>query len=330
MRKSLFILLVYYFVSLTSAEAQTKLIDKDTKYPVPFATISFGNGNGIFANDDGEFLFTKKMYSDIDTLYISALGYKNIKLPTTNLEKTISLESFADELDEVTLTATPKGKFKIEEVDPIHHNDYHQCWLPTIESEIAVFFPNAKKQPKRLTELYVPIKTEAKEWRKRNRKNTKKRKFSTLFRVQFYENDNGKPGKAITYEKIVFVATEKNEKFYTLDLEPYNIYSPKNGVFASIQIMGFTDANGKLLPNKKYQEIKTKRGIVKVSTTFRPLLPFTNKISSKRTFVKRIFLNGGEWILFDKQNVSKSKLLAAGLNNYGMGLKSKNYYQKQK
>jgi hypothetical protein len=94
--------------------------------------------------------------------------------------------------------------------------------------------------------------------------------------------------------------------------------------------MGFANAKGKLLPNKKYQEVKTKRGIVKVSTTFRPLLPFTDQINSKRTFVKRIFLNGGKWILFDKQNISNSKLLAAGLNNYGMGLKSKNYYQNQK
>ena len=148
--------------------------------------------------------------------------------------------------------------------------------------------------------------------------------------MQFYANNNGQPGKALSYEKIVFVATEANEDYYSLDLEEYNIYSPKNGVFISIQIMGFANAKGKLLPNKKYQEVKTKRGIVKVSTTFRPLLPFTDQINSKRTFVKRIFLNGGKWILFDKQNISNSKLLAAGLNNYGMGLKSKNYYQNQK
>ena len=329
MKKPLIFLLCLIFTGLTSAEAQTKLVDVETKYPVAFATISFGNGNGLFADDEGSFIFTKKMYSDIDTLYISAIGYKDLKLPTENLAKTIELTPFIDALDEITLNAKPRGKFKIEKKKPTYHNDYHKCWLPTIESEIAVFFPNEKKTPKRLTEVYIPIKTEAKEWRTRNRKNTKKRKFSTLFRVQFYENINGKPGKVLTYNKIIFVATEKDEDFYTLDIREHNIYSPKNGVFVSIQIMGFTDAKGKLLPNKKYQEVKTRRGIVKVSTTFRPLLPFTDQISDKRTFVKRIFLNDGEWVLFDKKNVSKSKLLAAGMNNYGMGLKSENYYQNQ-
>jgi len=75
-----------------------------------------------------------------------------------------------------------------------------------------------------------------------------------------------------------------------------------------------------LLPNKKYREVETKRGIVKVSTTFRPLLPFTDKITEKRTFVKRVFLNGNNWVRFEKKNIKNSNLLLNGLNNYGVGL----------
>lgn len=320
---------LFAFISFITfnVSAQTKLLDKESNNPVPFATISFGNGNGLFADDEGSFLFTKKMYSDIDTLYISSVGFKDFKIPTENLPKTITLEPFSNQLQEITITAKPKGKFRIKEIDPVFHNDYHQCWLPTIESEIAVFFPNKEKLPKRITKLYIPIKTEAKDWRTRNRKDTKKRKFSTLFRVQFYENIDGFPGEVINYGNIVFVATEENEKFYELNIKEHNIYIPKNGVFVSIQIMGFTDPKGKLLPNKKYQEVKTRRGIVKVSTTFRPLLPFTNTILEKRTFVKRIFLNDGNWILFDKKNISNSNLLAKGMNNYGIGLKAEVYYQ---
>lgn len=317
---------VLSFISL-KVTAQTKILDKETNYPVPYATISFGNGNGLFADNEGSFLFTKKMYSDIDTLYISSIGYKDFKIAAKNLSKTLVLEPFADMLKEITITAKPKGKYKKEKIDPVYHNDYHNCWLPTIESEIAVFFPNKEKLPKRITELYIPIKTEAKDWRTRNRKNTKKRKFSTLIRVQFYENNTGFPGDVITYENIIFVATEENEDFYKLNIKESNIYIPKNGIFISIQIMGFTDSTGKLLPNKKYKEVKTRRGIVKVSTTFRPLLPFTNTIKEKRTFVKRIFINNGNWILFDKQNISNSNLLTKGMNNYGIGLKTEVYYQ---
>ena len=327
MKQIIYILIFSLWFSSNYMSGQTQLLDTETKYPVAFATVSFGNGNGLFADDEGVFLFTEKLYSDIDTLYISALGYKDLKLPTENLPKTINLDPFADELEEVSLTALPKGKFKIEEVEPVFHDDYHRCWLPTIESEIAVFFPNQSAQTKRITEVYIPIKLEAKDWRTRNRKNTPKKEFSTLFRVQFYNNNDGFPGEPLTFSKLVFVATEKNEDFYTLDVKEQNIFIPKDGVFVSVQVLGFTDDKGKLLPNKKYQEVKTRRGIVKVSTTFRPLLPFTDQISKKQTFVKRIFLNGGDWILFDKQNISNSNLLATGMNNYGIGLKAEVYYE---
>ncbi len=305
--------------------AQTSVLDSETKTPVSYATISFGNGNGIFADDDGKFVFTKKIYSDIDTLYISSLGYKDLKIATENLPKTILLDAEADKLQEIIVKAKPKGKFKIEKIKTTTHEDYYKCWLPTIESEIAVFFPNENKKTKRLTTVYLPIKVEAKTWHKRKQAKSKKRSFSTLFRVNFYENDNGKPGDVLTYDKVVFIATEANEKVYELDVKKFDIFIPKSGAFVSLQVLGYTDKKGKLLPNKKYREVKTKRGIVKVSTTFRPLLPFTDKIPAKRTYVKRIFLNGNEWVLYDKKNIKKSNLLLSGLNNYGIGLKMEVY-----
>lgn len=305
--------------------AQTKIIDTETKDPISYATISFGNGNGIFADDEGDFLFTKKLYSDIDTLYISALGYSDLKLPTANLPKVITLDSQIDKLQEIIVQNKPKGKFKLVTLEPTSHEDYYSCWLPTIEAETAVFFPNESPNIKRITKLYFPIKVEAKTWHKRNRKDHEKKPFSTIFRVQFYENNEGLPGEVITYDKVVFVATEKTEEVYELEVSENDIYMPKKGLFVSLQVMGYADKKGKLLPNKKYQEVKTQRGIVKVSTTFRPLLPFTDKIVENRTYVKRIFLDSGKWVLYKKGNVNNSSLLNKGLDNYGMGLKMEVY-----
>ena len=318
---SLFAIILFTLHSI----AQNTIIDKETQESVSFATISFGNGNGIFADDEGQFTFTEKLYSDIDTLYISALGYKELKIETQDLPKNINLEANIDILQEVIIKNKPKGKFKIVKLKPTLHEDYYKCWLPTIESEIAVFFPNETEETKRLTTLYLPIKVEAQDWDKRNSSSAKKRPFSTLFRIQFYENNNGLPGDVLTYDKVIFIATEANEEIYELNISKQDIYVPKFGLFVSLQVLGYTDDKGKLLPNKKYQEIKTKRGIVKVSTTFRPLLPFTNEISKKRTYVKRIFLNGNKWVLFDKKNINNSNLLNSGLNNYGMGLKMEVY-----
>jgi len=298
--------------------AQTTILDAATYEPVSFATVSFGNGNGIFADDEGVFKFTKGIYPDIDSLFISALGYEKLELATNNLVDSLFLNPKEDQLRTVVITS--RKKFKKKKVDATIHNDYYKCWLPTIESEIAVFFPKTNAGISKIATVNMPIKLEASDWDKRKRSSTKAKSFSTLFRANFYENDNGFPGKTLTYDQIVFRVTEASSNLFELDVSNHDIYVPENGVFVSIQVLGYTDRTGKLLPNKKYREVKTPKGMVKISTTFRPLLPFTDEIKESRTYVKRIFLSGNKWVKFEKGNIENSKLLHSGQNNYGMGL----------
>lgn len=294
-------------------------MEASTDQPVSYATISFGNGLGIFADDDGLFIFNKKLYPDVDSLYISALGYKESAISTIDLPETIFLETYADELDEVILHVKVDRKFNEETLKPYLDNDYYKCWLPTIESEIAVFFPNTDVKLKKIANVHFPITLESKDWDKRNKKNADKKAFSTLFKVKFYKNENGFPGKVLTYDNIVFRATEKMGDVFDLDVSNHDIFMPINGFFVSLQVLGYTDAKGKLLPNKKYKEVKSKDGVVKIPTNFRPLLPFTDKIQEHNTFVKRVFLNGENWINFKKGNMA-STLLNTGLTNYGVGV----------
>ena len=313
------------FISLQSLNAQIVLTDSLTHYPVSYAAVSFGNGNGIFADDDGKFFFTKKLYPDIDSLFISALGYKSLNLSTKQLTDSILMVPQADELDEVVIGIKNNRKYKQEKLKPYLDDDYYKCWLPTIESEIAVYFPKNSNKDQKVTNVFFPIALESKDWNKRKKSNSDKKKFSTLFKVNFYSNNNGYPGKVLTYETIVFRATERNGDFFDLDVDDLNIYIPINGFFVSLQVLGYTDKNGKLLPNKKYKEIKSKTGIVKIPTNFRPLLPFTDKVINKNTFVKRIFINGNSWVKFEKGNGFKSSLLDKGLFNYGIGITVNTY-----
>ncbi len=105
-----------------------------------------------------------------------------------------------------------------------------------------------------------------------------------------------------------------------MDISSQNIIIPEKGLFVSIQVLGYTDKDGKLLPNKKYKEIKGPEGIVKIPTNFRPLLPFTAEIENPRTFIKRVFINNNEWKIFKKGNGFRSSLLQKGLTNYGVGI----------
>ncbi|WP_323788104.1 hypothetical protein [Psychroserpens sp.] len=300
--------------------AQTKVISTETDYPVSYATISFGDGQGIFADDEGYFYFTKKLYPDVDSLYVSALGFKDKVIATVNLPKSIFLETETNTLDEVVIRTTVNRKFKTETLKPYLDDDYYKCWLPTIESEIAVFFPNEDDKLKKITSVLFPITLESRDWKKRNRSNADKRSFSTLFKVKFYKNNKGVPGDALTYSNIVFRATEKNGDEFKLDVSEHDLIIPEEGFFVSLQVLGYTDAKGKLLPNKKYKEIKTKTGSVKIPTNFRPLLPFTDEITDYRTYIKRVFIQGNNWVQFKKGNGIESGLLRTDLNNYGIGI----------
>ncbi|GAB5564370.1 MAG: hypothetical protein Wins2KO_14330 [Winogradskyella sp.] len=318
--------LFFIFILSNLSFAQITVLDSVSKFPVSYATISFGDGQGIFADDEGMFVFNKKLYPDVDSLFVSAIGFKNIAVATNQLPQQLFMTASTDELDEVVVIGNiPNRKFKIETLKPYLDDDYYNCWLPTIESEIAVYFPKTTNKDQKLSSIIFPIALESKDWKKRKRSNSDKKKFSTLFKVQFYANDNGLPGKVLTYETTVFRATEKDGDSYELNVEDYNLYVPKDGFFVSIQVMGYTDKAGKLLPNKKYKEIKSKNGVVKIPTNFRPLLPFTNDIKDKNTFIKRVFINGNNWVKFDKGNGFESSLLKRELYNYGIGLKYKTF-----
>lgn len=322
MYKTLF---VFLFIGQI-ATSQITVKDSITNYPVSYATISFGNGNGIFADDEGKFYFTKKLYPDIDSLFISALGFKDLNVATANLPTQLLMQPEASELDEVFIGVTIDRKFKEEKLKPSLDDDYYNCWLPTIESEIAVYFPKTTEKDQKLTSVLFPIALESKDWEKRKRSNSEKKKFSTLFKVKFYKNNNGTPGQVLTYETIVFRATEKDGDAYELNVEDYDIYIPENGFFVSLQVLGYTNKTGKLLPNKKYKEIQSRHGeVVKIPTNFRPLLPFTDKVEGKNTYIKRVFINGNNWVKFDNGNGFKSSLLDKNLFNYGVGLTLKTY-----
>ncbi|RZS93888.1 hypothetical protein [Aquimarina brevivitae] len=293
------------------------ILDQEDNTPISYATISFGNGNGLFADEDGKFLFYQKWYSDIDSLYISALGYKEKALATQKLPKTILLEKDVSELKEVFLVSEKKRKYKTKKISSEIHDDYFKCWLPTVESEISVYFPKPYEKDTKIATVYLPVKME-----ESNRRSGQKQRFSTLFKMQFYsKGKDGYPDKRLPYENIIFEITDEDKANFELDIEEYGVYMPKEGLFISIQVLGYTDKNGKLEQTKKYSEIETRKGIVKVPTTFRPLLPFTDKQEGYQTYTRRIFFKNRTWQRFDPNYSKNNNLLKIGHTNYGMGVK---------
>ncbi len=309
---TLFILVVNFTIAQTITIA-----DSLNQEPIPFATISFGNGLGNFADEDGRFSFSKEKYSDVDTLFISAMGYAEKAILTNTLPEIISLKPEVSQLNEVVVSAPKNGKFKLRKRKPISHADIFASWLPTVESEVAVLFKRHEGEPTQISKLLLPINAESKY------KSKGKGKFATIFRVNFYENNNSLPGEPIGYENVVFSINEKEDKVFELNLSSKSIYIPEDGIFVSLQVLGYANSKGRLAQTKQYREIKTARGVQKISTSFRPLLPFSDKLVGQNTYVRRVFLNNKKWQIFDKSYNAKSKLIQTGHRNYGMGAELK-------
>lgn len=306
------------FVNFTIAQTIT-IADSTNQKPIPYATISFGNGLGNFADEDGQFSFSKEKYSDVDTLFISAMGYAEKTVLTASLSNKILLKPEVSQLSEVVVSAPKQGKFKFKKQKPSTHTDLFASWLPTVESEVAILFKRYEEKSTQVSKLFIPINAE------RQYKSKGKGKFATIFRLQFYENNIGFPGNQIGYENIVFHINEKEDKVFELDVLSKSIYIPKTGIFVSIQVLGYANSKGRLAQTKQYREVKTIRGVQKISTSFRPLLPFTNELTNQNTYVRRIFLNNKKWQIFDKSYNQKSKLIQTGHRNYGMGAEFKVY-----
>ena len=271
------------------------------------------------------FRFSRKLYKDIDSLYISSIGYKDITIAAIDLKTEVLLSQEANELEAVMLSAELSGKFKKKKKKSIGHDNYFNCWLPTVESEIAVRFDRIDGQPTRISQLQFPIVKEESQVSKKG----KLRAFSTMVRVMFYDVENGKPAYRSFYPSMTYVVTQKSDDIIELDIDHLNINIPKNGIFAAIQILGYTTPDGKLIKAKKYREIETVRGLKKISTTYRPLLPFTNEVEGKQTWVRRIFYNNKEWVLFDLDYNPNSSLVRSGHDNYGIGAAFKVFYKKE-
>lgn len=322
MKNWLFLSALLISVWATSQDITIK--DAVSKNGVPFATISFGNGKGTFADDEGVFRFSRKLYKDVDSLYLSSIGYQDLIVGANQVDSQILMTQEPDQLEAVMLSVELKGKFKKKKEKPIAHDNYFNCWLPTVESEIAVQFNRIDGQPTRISKLQFPIVKEESQVSKKG----KLRAFSTMIRVMFYDVENGKPAYRSYYPSKTYVITEKSDDVVEVNVEELNINIPKTGIFAAVQILGYTTPDGKLIKAKKYREIETVRGLRKVSTTYRPLLPFTNEIDGKQTWVRRIFYNNKEWVLFDLNYNPNSSLVRSGHDNYGIGAELKVFYKK--
>ncbi|CAN5393448.1 hypothetical protein BH23BAC2_BH23BAC2_16190 [soil metagenome] len=99
-----FSLLLLSFQFAPAQEIGAKILDAQSRQPVPYATIQYGPNKGVITNDEGRFSLLDHK-TKIDTIIISSMGYTTRKLHVKEIkEETIFLKTSSIELKNIFLT----------------------------------------------------------------------------------------------------------------------------------------------------------------------------------------------------------------------------------
>ncbi len=75
---------IAFFMTYFGLNAQTltsKVVDKKTNQPIPFATIQISENQGIITNEEGRFnLILGDKHANIDSIYVSSMGYEKASI----------------------------------------------------------------------------------------------------------------------------------------------------------------------------------------------------------------------------------------------------------
>ncbi len=240
----LFTLLItcLYSKSFSQCVIKGTVINKETKKPVPNASLSLKKEKvGISANQSGMFEFESKCVSG-DTLLVSAINYQKVEIATSTLkrENVIELTLFEKELNAVIIQQVKKKETVVLNAIEDCSTNYY------VGSESMHQIGQSYNNP-------FPIS-------KINGIEICKLRGSCTFRIRIYNMDTitMKPSNEIT-DTIIEVNHKKRKPF--IDLKKYNIYIKERTFVVSIEWLLKEEnvfyekikINGKKIMQKEYE-----------------------------------------------------------------------------
>lgn len=311
-----FKLTIILLFNISFSQDKITIVDQNTKAPISYVSIAFDKSdNGFFSDKKGTFKFEKLV--GVNEIYISCLGYESKLLNINKINDIIFLKPKGIDLPEI-IFSNKKSKLKTIKVKDKSHNNFLDGHMVAIGEELCYLIKTTKTSTQ-LKNITIPIitKTISFENKFNNKKQTvKKLHFSTLYKISFYSNDNGKPSDIVVNDEITTVLNQKRRK-NSIDLEKYNIEIPKNGLFVGLKNLGPIDDNGKLISKTPYRIIITKNGNKKTLNITKPYFPVLKTESEVKTYHRQTFGVKKDWRQFYQYGGKKSN----EIHNISLGYK---------
>lgn len=229
-----FYTLLFITLSVFSFSQISKSIyiyDSISKSPIPFANAIIHENknitNGFYADENG---FVKIICNENSTLKISCIGYENkIFEKLIELSDTIFLKQNSIILKEIIITNSNKYKnlgFKFSKKNSTI-NTYKG-------SEFAVFIENESNVKAKIKSVILNL--------------TKKKDYTIILKIKFYKKGtNNTPTDILNNRDIVYYLKNKHNGELEIDIDDENIELPEEGVFLSVETLGFIDKKGSFI-----------------------------------------------------------------------------------
>jgi len=328
--KKLLLVFVTTFTTLVLSQEKIQIIDSQTKQPIGFATIAFGDGFGGYTDENGYFDFDKKQ-----SFSVNMLGYKILFVSESGFKNSIELEVKPILIDEIIIS-NKKGKQKVSNQKPYWKNStWLDSYTPQIGNEIAVLIPNDKNQEMILSKITIPVATNPLRIFDKKSKELFKRFEElpyTTIRIRFYSNENNAPKEILYSDEIVVNIHNSKEKFSEISLEKYGIDIPENGLFIGIEFIGFADETQKYVYVPNFRIVERNGIKAKSPAPLSLCIPIDQKTKKEHSYIRYSdWENNGEkltWKVFAEEaflKLNKDQLKHNGTANIGLGYELKIY-----
>jgi hypothetical protein len=240
MKKLFFLIFLISLIANTQAQTlvKGKVVDQQTKEPLPFVNVGVLNKNiGTVSDENGLFqLVIPEKTKTSDTLKCSYIGFESYLISVGNLLErnnnhsiqVFELSSKTFELKQVVVK--PEGKLKTKILGNKTTTTLTSAGFSSNElgSELGIYI-KIKKSPTYLRDFNFSIANN---------------KYDTLvFRVNIYQFRKGKPQESLLTENIIVTTTIKTG-VVSVDLKPYQLVANDDILISLEWIKDLGDTSG--------------------------------------------------------------------------------------
>lgn len=275
------IILIFIFSHQIAYSQQRKsiVLDSFNNKVLPFSTIKIlGKQTGVYGLDDGSFSLPLSINAT-DSLEVSHVGYKTLKLTYKTLKDTVFLIPKINELEEIIIS-NKNWKSKTISTTKVKTTD----WFLGFNEELATLVkPNIKCNNCILKTITIPIGKKT----VREIKGTPKvtyPDFDAVLELNFYSVKENRPSLVSLLNKAIFInVNQDSSETIVLNLSEEYISLDKNGIYISIEILTSLEEinRNSFLPSFKITTSK-------------------NKKSTANSFYRNEFIDN-EWLLISER-----------------------------